>query len=104
MKVMPLGDSLTAGGYNLEKKWFVDSGYREKLKAELDLMNIQTDFVGSLSHGTKEFLDREHEGYSGYRINEICQSFESTFIRTQPDIVLLLAGSNDLFQDFELKT
>jgi acyl-CoA thioesterase I len=105
LKIMPLGDSLTAGGYNLNKnEWHVGSGYRAKLKELLASHQIEIDFVGSMSHGFEGFIDREHEGYSGFRIEQIAEKFESTLLETKPDVVLLMTGSNDLFQNYETES
>ena len=104
VKIMPLGDSLTAGGYNVNKQWFVGSGYRARFKTYLAAKNIEVDLVGSLSHGLEDFTDRQHEGHSGLRIEEIAAKFEPSLISNKPDIVLLAAGSNDLFQNFKVDT
>ena len=64
VRIMPLGDSITdgvqtPGGYRIGL-WqrFVANGYRE-------------DFVGSLSNGPAALGDHDHEGHSGWRIDQI---------------------------------
>jgi lysophospholipase L1-like esterase len=99
---MPLGDSLTAGGYNINKEWHIDGGYREHLSQMLKDANADVDFVGRLSHG--KFADAEHEGYSGWKIHQVDAVTEEALRLAQPDVVLLILGANDLFRDYEIKT
>ena len=95
-RVMPLGDSLT-DGYN------VPGGYRIELAARLAADDVAVDFVGSLSNGPATLRDREHEGHSGFRIDEISRPVGRWLRRSRPDIVLLMIGTNDVVQDHRLR-
>ncbi len=94
---MPLGDSLT-DGYN------IPGGYRIDLLARLDDDDLDVDLVGSLRNGPSSLRDRDHEGHSGFRIDEIAESVDRWLTRYEPDIVLLLIGTNDVVQDYRLDT
>lgn len=95
--VMPLGDSLT-DGYN------IPGGYRIDLVSRLDAADLDVDLVGSLRNGPSSLDDRDHEGHSGFRIDEIAASVETWLTPDEPDIVLLLIGTNDVVQDHRLDT
>ncbi len=99
---MPLGDSLTAGGYNDSTGWHIDGGYREHLYNLTAQAKIEIDFVGRLSHGN--FADTQHEGYSGWKIHEVDAITEEAIKLAKPDVILLVVGGNDLFRDYEVKT
>ena len=94
---MPLGDSIT-DGFN------IPGGYRMDLEALLARAGTPVDFVGSMVNGPPAFDDPQHEGHSGWRIDEIAGS-ASTWLKTHdPDVVLLLIGTNDVVQDHALRT
>jgi lysophospholipase L1-like esterase len=95
--VMPLGDSLT-DGYN------IPGGYRIELVSRLDGDDLDVDLVGTLRNGPSSLRDRDHEGHSGFRIDEIAESVDRWLTRYEPDIVLLLIGTNDMVQDHQLDT
>ncbi len=95
---MPLGDSLTAGGYNIGKVWQIDGGYREHLWRYLQPKDIE--FVGSRTNGN--FASPFHEGYSGWKIHEVGAIAADAVVNYRPDIVLLMLGSNDLFRNFQV--
>ena len=97
IRVMPLGDSLTEG-YNLP------GGYRNELAERFADDGLAVDFVGSLSNGPATLRDREHEGHSGFRIDEIAGPVGRSLRRYRPDIVLLMIGTNDVVQDHRLPT
>lgn len=107
-KIMPLGDSLTEGNY----PGGINS-YRGYLRAKL-ITNGYTniDFVGDRSkqaHGDTTPLDLNHGGHGGYTIGpdtqRFCPTCETTGLYehidrwlavSNPDIILLLVGMNDL--------
>ena len=62
------------------------------------------DFVGSLSNGSAALADREHEGHSGWRIDQISASVAGWMNTYRPDIVLLMIGTNDMVQGYQLST
>ena len=107
-KIMTLGDSLTEGNYPNGI-----NSYRGYLRAKLianGFTNI--DFVGDRSrqaHGDALPLDLNHAGHGGYTIGpdtqRFCPTCETTGLfehidswlrASNPDIILLLIGMNDL--------
>lgn len=103
-RIMPLGDSITQGGNNF-------ASYRYPLWFQLVNNAHDVDFVGSRTvvHGTDppnpanypnylSTFDRNHEGYWGYRTDELAPLVSDMLSQAQPDIVLLHAGTNDLGQ------
>ena len=98
--IMPFGDSLTAGGYNLSDGYHTDSGYRQTLYNLLNGAGISVHFVGQFQDGA--FAENHHEGHSGKRIDEISAGAQAWVSAAQPDIVLLLIGTNDCIQNYDL--
>ena len=97
VRIMPLGDSIT-DGYN------VPGGYRIDLEDELVADGRIFDFVGSLSNGPAALADKNHEGHSGWRIDQIASSINGWLAASQPEVVLLMIGTNDVVQDYQLAT
>src|SRR5256884_9843505 len=64
VRVMPLGDSITDG-------LTVPGGYRIGLWQRFGTGGYTVDFVGSLSNGPANLGDHDHEGHSGWRIDQI---------------------------------
>ena len=95
-RVMPLGDSITDGFSTFR------GGYRDNLENLLTDNGIAFDFVGSLQNGPSSLSDRDHQGHSGFRIDEIANSATSWVQAQDPDIVLLLIGTNDMNQNYQV--
>ena len=97
-KIMPLGDSITEG-------WPSDcGGYRAFLYNMFVEEDIPVDFVGSLDFHSENLADKNHEGHAGWTTLELASGRESKaecapewVRRYDPAIVLLIAGTNDLF-------
>lgn len=95
LRIMPLGDSITEGWLSSD-----GNGYR------LDLRNLlvasgstNIDFIGSNSNGNNN-PDNQHEGFGGYTINQIFTSLKADhYIFQNPNVVLLHAGTNDIWRD-----
>lgn len=100
VKIMPLGDSLTEGGYSLDGSWYLSGGYRHYLKKMISDRGWRIDFVGSRSSGPVPENDIQHEGYSGWRIEEVHSKVKVALETFKPDVVLVMLGSNDLHQNF----
>lgn len=93
LRIMPLGDSITDGAN-------VPGGYRIELWRRLvteDRLGI--DFVGSLQNGPASLGDREHEGHSGWRIDDLATEVDGWLVQHRPETILLMIGTNDMFQD-----
>lgn len=98
--IMPLGDSITQGAESS-----TGGGYRQYLKGLLDGGGYtEADFIGSLTAGS--FSDNQHEGHGGYLIKDVNPSPTSSDLYSniqtwmspspKPDIILLMAGTNDI--------
>lgn len=118
IKIMCIGDSIT-DGYTSD---YVGS-YRKFIYHNLKEMGYNIDMVGSKDGGwtptytdettgeTWEF-DNENTGYSGYSIlsysgrSGIYETLQSTdcLAQTQPDIVTLQIGTNDVIDNHDIDT
>jgi lysophospholipase L1-like esterase len=94
-RVMPLGDSITDG-------YGIPGGYRIDLWREVKNSGIDVDFVGSLQNGPLSLADRDHEGHSGWRIDQIHASVDGWIRTYQPSVVLLLIGTNDILGHYRV--
>ncbi|MDI6793484.1 MAG: GDSL-type esterase/lipase family protein [bacterium] len=90
MRIMPLGDSITYGTGDSHT-----GGYRDDLDRLIDPEGNEINFVGSQTKGN--FDDNHHEGYGGWKINQIEAIVTDRLERYNPDIVLLHIGTNDLY-------
>jgi acyl-CoA thioesterase I len=97
LKIMPLGDSITDG-------YFVPGGYRIELWSALKKQGYTVEFVGSDSNGPSSLPSRNHEGHSGWRIDQIRQQIARWLQKFQPEIILLLIGTNDIAQGYKINT
>jgi lysophospholipase L1-like esterase len=95
IRIMPLGDSITAGFGSSSS-----AGYRLRLWRDGKAAHWQFTFVGSQSSGPVSLPDKQHEGHSGWRIDQISAHIVSWLQTYQPDIVLLQIGSNDIIQNY----
>lgn len=91
IRVMPLGDSITDG-------YDIPGGYRMELKNLVSNINL----VGSQQNGPSQLTDREHEGHSGWRIDEIQANIVSWLQSQSPDMVLLMIGTNDMIGNYDV--
>lgn len=95
LKIMPLGDSITAGKENsnqLEDDWV---GYRKDLYEDFQFFNVPIDLVGSEANGA--FSENQNEGHPGWRTIDITAGLKNNnWIQTaDPDVILLMIGTND---------
>ena len=96
---MPLGDSLTSGTT-------IVGGYRNRLYNLLTGAGFIVDFVGTETDANNPSLpDRNHQGMGGFRIDQL-QSGLSSWLNAveDPDVVLLMIGTNDFSADFNVGT
>lgn len=93
--IMPLGDSITDG-------ITVPGAYRIKLWNNITSAGQKVDFVGSMSNGPTELGDKNHEGHSGWRIDQIDANINTWMTTYKPKIVLLHIGTNDISQKYDL--
>ena len=95
VRVMPLGDSIT-DGFN------VPGGYRINLWQRFVAGGRIVDLVGSGSNGPAALGDHDHEGHSGWRIDQIDANIVAWLRATSPHVVLLHIGTNDMNQNFDI--
>lgn len=84
-KIMPLGDSITEA-----------FGYRIPLWDKLTEEGYDIDYVGSRSDSHPDLPDPDHEGHGGWYIGHLSNNINGWLAIYQPDIVLLMIGTNDV--------
>lgn len=90
LRVMPLGDSITAGLGST-----TGAGFRLPLWNRVAAQSrYRVDFVGSQHEGAVP--DADHEGHRGYFISQIRDGIDGWLATAQPQYVLLHIGINDL--------
>ncbi len=92
LTLMPMGDSITKGFHGTEEN---RGSYRQEL-AQL-LPNI--DMVGDANFFLDEPFDADFQGISGFSIEDMINVYGDAVARHKPDIVLLLAGTNNHWND-----
>jgi lysophospholipase L1-like esterase len=98
IRIMPLGDSITAGVGSP-----TSSSYRAPLYDRLVRQaGYAIDFVGSQQSGS--LPDTDNEGHSGWRIDQIAANIDGWLATYQPDVVLLHIGTNDINQNYQVDT
>jgi lysophospholipase L1-like esterase len=98
--VMPLGDSITDGVGSSD-----GSSYRKPLRALVARDGLAMDFVGTVAGPSGH-----HDGHSGWVIQQIRDNIDtfltgctdSTDTHETPHVVLLMIGTNDTNQGFDL--
>jgi lysophospholipase L1-like esterase len=98
-RIMPLGDSITWG-----QGGDGGGGYRPPLVQNMVVGRYSSDMVGAQRTGPPNLYDRDHEGYPGYRIDQIADLAASHLMTYRPEFVLLKIGTNDVLQQYELAT
>lgn len=96
-KILTIGDSITAGEHPVEP---TPGAYRLQLQNNYIDDDLDIDFVGSQINEGVDLNDAEHEGHPGWTINELTEFLDTEDILTsyQPNIVLLMAGTNDILR------
>ncbi len=101
-ELLPLGDSNTRGPSSQPNS----TAYRGDLQDLLLEGGYQMDFVGPNTNfdGGGTLLDKEHAGYAGYRIDQIDAEIATILgsPNTDPDVILLMIGTNDIYQNFDI--
>ncbi|MEX2112505.1 MAG: GDSL-type esterase/lipase family protein, partial [Pirellulales bacterium] len=93
LRIMPLGDSITAGNDNFN---LTPGGYRTRLYGLLNAAGYDFDFVGSLATNPGPITDNDHQGHGGYTLAQLCETLGPSVVANQPGVVLLLGGTNDV--------
>jgi hypothetical protein len=106
-KILPFGDSITRGAKSSD-----DGGYRSPLFKLIVAAKQKITFTGSAANGPTQVsgqpFPRNHEGHAGWTIdpgyNMLSSSYSgistlvpSPALNANPNIILLMIGTNDLF-------
>lgn len=91
LRILPMGDSITFGFQSTD-----GNGYRQQL---LDLLpDNPTTYIGSQHSGN--MTNNNNEGYSGRMIDEIASDVAASgSYAMRPNLVLIMAGTNDINED-----
>ncbi len=97
VRILPLGDSLTYG----ETLTSTQGGYRNRLHTLRTSTGYNVDFVGTFSDTANPSLpDVNHQGWPGARTDQIHGAIAGWLDAiADPDIILLLIGTNDVWQN-----
>ncbi|OYP35037.1 hypothetical protein CGZ80_13610 [Rhodopirellula sp. MGV] len=95
VKIMSLGDSITAG-YNGSPETELRGSYRQELGTLLSQIGIDFDFVGEFQRGAG---DNDHQGIGGYSIERMTAEYGPAVNLYQADYTLVLAGTNNHFAE-----
>jgi Ca2+-binding RTX toxin-like protein len=101
-RIMPLGDSITYGVVASSQISNQNGGYRTVLWDKFQKNDMTIDFVGSSSNGPSgpdSLGDKDHQGERGKTIDWIDARINGFLGNHQPDIVLLMIGTNDTSGD-----
>ena len=99
IKIMPVGDSCTAGMGDPSY-----GGYRTDLYHHYTNAGLNVQFVGSQTGGPSSLPQRNHEGHSGWTIPQIASNIDRWLNTYDPDVVLLWIGGNDMFLNGRVNT
>jgi lysophospholipase L1-like esterase len=100
-KIMPLGDSITAGAGSTHLGGYRVEIFRRAVEAAQAVTFVGRSASGPSTNSGKPF-PRSHEGHSGYLIDTgperpgILPLIDAAFAANMPDIVLLMIGTNDI--------
>jgi len=99
IKIMPVGNSITAGEHYGKPANAERTGYRKDLYWMLIKAGYNVDFVGSQTHGERseddpDWYDWNNEAYPGWQINSIANRVSSALPKYNPDILLFHVGTN----------
>jgi len=95
VRILPLGDSITKGRLD---HW----SYRRDLEIALTNAGCSFDFVGSASGPSSgpgaPLIDRDHDGHSGLRTDQIATRMSNWLPGNENDWALVHVGTNDVLQ------
>ena len=99
-RIMCLGDSITRGSAIPSD---IPGGYRTRLYSDLTAAGYSVDFVGASTENPDpvKLSDPDHNGYNGWRIDQIDNNITNWLGSTSPAVVLLHIGTNDAIQNYD---
>jgi lysophospholipase L1-like esterase len=93
--IMPVGDSITEGCCSPPM-----GGYRMQLFHQALTNDKNITFVGTLTNGPStvdgQTFPQKHEGHGGWKISQIAGVIDNAISSSDPHIVLLKIGTNDI--------
>jgi len=92
LTIMPMGDSITGGFHGPVE---LRGSYRLEMERSFLASNFQYDFVGNYFTALDGLIDGHHQGVGGYGIEQMVAQYGSVVASFQPNVVLLLAGTNN---------
>ena len=97
VRVMTVGDSITAGVGSTSGT----AGYKRGLYEKYLDYGANVNFVGPSSlGGSNGFPEGSgHAGFSGWRIGQIEEQIDGWIQSYQPQVILMMIGTNDILQD-----
>jgi lysophospholipase L1-like esterase len=103
LRVMPLGDSITDGSAFDSPDG--SGGYRGALYNLLTAAGYTVDAIGSQTINSGLLQEKEHEGHSGWRIDQLDANMAGWLDSyADPDVVLMHIGTNDFGQGYNTAT
>ena len=99
VKIMPVGNSITAGEHYHYPPGPERTGYRKDLYEMLINSGYSVDFMGSQKHGERSecdtnWYDWNNEAYPGWKIPDIAGKVNEALDAYKPDILLVHIGTN----------
>lgn len=99
LRIMPVGNSITAGEHYSYPTIPERTGYRKALYEMLVDSGFVVDFVGSQKHGERSesdtaWYDWNNEAYPGWKIPGIAGKVNEALATFKPDILLVHVGTN----------
>lgn len=96
LRILCVGDSITQGVGGGAGQ----GGYRGTLRSLLVNEGFIVDFIGTSVVDSNAIPDPQHEGHSGWRIDEIASNINGWLAAIpNPDVILLHIGTNDFGQN-----
>jgi VCBS repeat-containing protein len=102
LQVLPLGDSITYGWTATDYQQGqtnMENGYRGPLWRDFASDSMLVDMIGPNTSGDATLPDQNHAGYPNYRSDQIAALLPGILATSHPDAILLMAGTNDVFQE-----
>ncbi|CZR68510.1 related to acetylxylan esterase [Phialocephala subalpina] len=96
LRIMPLGNSITWGYLSTS-----GNGYRQPLLSLLSANHTKIQYIGSQRSGN--MTNNQNEGHPGATISQIA-SYANLSLPQQPNLILMMAGTNDMAQDNQTAT
>ena len=94
--IMPLGDSITRGFLGNDP----DVGsYRQYLADQLYGLGVEFDLVGNYNLELGGIRDADYQAVGGFSIGQMVSQFGMAIEQHQPDVILALAGTNDIWSN-----